>query len=53
MIEPVKGWVVLRELDGAVEVTASPLDGAARPIGEPLKARRLEDALQESGGEMR
>jgi hypothetical protein len=51
LIEPVTGWVVLREIDGAVEVSASPLDGAARPIGEPLKGRRLEDGWEIPLGE--
>lgn len=42
LIEPVKGWLMLRELDGAVAVRITPLDGASRPIGEPLAGRRME-----------
>lgn len=42
LIEPVKGWLMLRELDGAVAVQITPLDGASQPIGEPLSGRRME-----------
>jgi hypothetical protein len=42
LIEPVKGWLMLRELDGAVAVQVTPLDGASQPIGEPLAGRRME-----------
>lgn len=42
LIEPVTGWLVLRELDGAVALKLTPLDGAAHPIGEPIMGRRLE-----------
>lgn len=45
-IEPVTGWLTLHELDGAVAVRLIPLDGAARPIGEPLRGRRLEDGWE-------
>jgi hypothetical protein len=33
---------MLRELDGAVAVRVTPLDGASQPIGEPLVGRRME-----------
>lgn len=46
LIEPVTGWLVLRELDGAVAVKLIPLDGAARPMGEPISGRRLEDGWE-------
>lgn len=46
LIEPVTGWLVLRELDGAVALRLIPLDGAARPIGEPVMGRRLEDGWE-------
>jgi len=42
MIEPVTGWLMLRNIDGAVGMTVTALDGSARPIGKPLSARRLE-----------
>lgn len=45
-IEPVTGWLVLRELDGAVAVKLTPLDGAAQPIGDPIMGRRLEDGWE-------
>ncbi|HEX7632447.1 MAG TPA: hypothetical protein VF388_09955 [Lacunisphaera sp.] len=46
LIEPVEGWLLLRELDGAVAVKATPLDGAEQPIGKPIEARRLEDGWE-------
>jgi len=46
LIEPVTGWLVLRELDGAVALKLTPLDGAARPIGGPIAGRRLEDGWE-------
>lgn len=46
LIEPVTGWLVLRELDGAVALKLTPLDGGARPIGEPIFGRRLEDGWE-------
>src|SRR5690606_20099569 len=42
LIEPVEGWLMLRELDGAVGLSVTPLDGASQPIGEPLAGRRME-----------
>jgi hypothetical protein len=42
LIEPVTGWVTLHEIEGAVGMQLIPLDGAARPMGEPLRGRRLE-----------
>lgn len=45
-IEPVEGWLMLRELDGAVAVKATALDGAEKPVGEPIMARRLEDGWE-------
>lgn len=46
LIEPVTGWLVLRELDGAVALKLTPLDGGARPIGKPIEGRRLEDGWE-------
>ena len=46
LIEPVTGWLVLRELDGAVGLKLIPLDGAAKPIGPPIDGRRLEDGWE-------
>jgi hypothetical protein len=46
LIEPVTGWLVLRELDGAVGLRLIPLDGAARPIGKPISGRRLEEGWE-------
>lgn len=46
LIEPVTGWLELREFDGAVEVAVTALDGAAKPLGRPVPARRLEDGWE-------
>lgn len=46
LIEPVTGWLLLRELDGAVTVKVTPLDGSNKPMGEPALARRLEDGWE-------
>jgi hypothetical protein len=46
LIEPVTGWLTLHELDGAIEVQLVPLDGAARPIGPPIRGDRLEDGWE-------
>lgn len=46
LIQPVTGWIELRELDGAVALKLTPLDGAAKPIGEPILGRRLEDGWE-------
>jgi hypothetical protein len=42
LIEPVKGYLVLKDLQGPVEIRLVPLDGADRPIGNPIRGRRLE-----------
>ncbi|MBC2664217.1 hypothetical protein H7F51_01655 [Novosphingobium flavum] len=42
LIEPVTGWVQLKDLEGAVGVFAQPLDGAARPIGKEISAKMIE-----------
>ena len=46
LIQPVTGWVTLHEIEGAVGMQLIPLDGAARPMGEPLRGRRLEDGWE-------
>jgi hypothetical protein len=42
LIEPITGWIQLKDLEGAVNVTAQALDGSARPIGEPIRASMIE-----------
>lgn len=51
LIEPVSGWLMLRELDGAVAVSLIPLDGASRPIGKPIPGRRMENGWEVPLGE--
>ena len=45
MIEPVTGWVMLKDLEGAIRVTVTPFDGAGRPLS-PVMARMLEDGWE-------
>jgi hypothetical protein len=45
LIEPVTGWIMLKELTGAVRVVATPLDGAGRPLAA-TEARMLEDGWE-------
>jgi hypothetical protein len=49
-IEPVKGWLMLRDLDGALAITATPLDGAGKPIGPSIKGRMMEDGWEVAVG---
>jgi hypothetical protein len=47
MIEPVKGWLMLKELDGAVAVFLTPLDGAGGPLTDtPIEGRMMEDGWE-------
>jgi hypothetical protein len=41
-IEPVTGWVLLRNIEGAVGMQVTSLDGSSRPTGERISGRRLE-----------
>jgi hypothetical protein len=41
-IESVKGWVLIKGVEGAVGMDATALDGSARPIGAVQHARMLE-----------
>ncbi len=40
LIEPVTGSITLRNLQRAKAVSATALDGAGRPIGDPIQARK-------------
>ena len=40
LIEPVRGSVTLKDLDGAKAVEFQPLDGAGRAMGTPVRARQ-------------
>jgi hypothetical protein len=42
LIEPVKGWLVLKDLEGPVEVRMVALDGRGKPMGDVIRGRRLE-----------
>lgn len=46
LIEPVSGTVVLRELQAAKAVSASALDGAGHPLGEPIEAKKTPAGWQ-------
>ena len=41
-IEPVTGWVMLRNIEGAVGMQVTSLDGSSRPTGDRISGRRLE-----------
>jgi hypothetical protein len=43
LIEPVTGTLVLRQLDDAVSVRVTALDGAGRALGEPMPAAKSRD----------
>ena len=43
LIEPVTGTILLRGLDGAIAISAQPLDGAGQPLGPPLAATHHGD----------
>jgi hypothetical protein len=45
LIEPIKGWLLLKQTEGAVAVTATALDGAARPLKDEV-GRRLESGWE-------
>jgi hypothetical protein len=45
LIEPVRGWLQFHDLAGVVDITATPLDGAARPLA-PIKGRLLENGWE-------
>ncbi|MBC9032007.1 hypothetical protein IAG41_06350 [Sphingomonas sp. JC676] len=42
VIEPITGWIQFKDLEGAIGVFATPLDGAARPVGPEIKGRMIE-----------
>lgn len=46
LIEPVSGTVVLRELQAARAISASALDGAGHPLGEPVQAKKTPAGWQ-------
>ncbi len=46
LIEPVAGWLVLQDLDGAVDVSVTAIDGSGRPIGNPARAKMVEDGWE-------
>jgi hypothetical protein len=46
LIEPVTGWIMLRELEGAVGLKVTALDGAAKPKGDEIRGRRMEDGWE-------
>jgi len=40
LLEPVRGTIELRNLQAVVAVSAQPLDGAGRPLGDPIAAQQ-------------
>ncbi len=51
LIEPVTGKVILRNIEKATEVRVAALDGAGRPIGKPVNAKRTKDGWEIEIGE--
>jgi len=51
LIEPVKGFVVLRGIERAKQIEAVPLDSGAKPIGEPIPAEKTQDGYRIPIGE--
>ena len=51
VIEPVKGHIVLRDIDEARKVEAIPLDSGAKAIGDPIPAERMNDGYRIAIGE--
>jgi hypothetical protein len=43
LIEPVMGNIVIRNLEGAEAVYSSPLDGAGRRMGQPVRAEKTAE----------
>jgi hypothetical protein len=50
LIEPVTGWIQLKDLEGALDVSAQPLDGSARPTGKPIKGKMIEPGWEVAVG---
>ncbi len=46
-IEVIQGWLTLKDLEGAVGVLVTPLDGSSKPLGE-VRGRLLETRLGNS-----
>jgi len=51
VIEPVKGRVMLRNLEPSLQAEIVPLNGAGRAAGDPIKARSIEGAFTLNIGE--
>jgi hypothetical protein len=49
-IEVIEGWLTLKQLDGAVGVLVTPLDGSGKPLGE-VRGRRLESGWEVATGD--
>ena len=51
LIEPVTGRIILRSLDSAAAVSATPLDGSGRALGEPIVAAKTMRGWEISVGD--
>lgn len=51
VIEPVKGFVVLRGIESAKQIEAVPLDSGAKPIGKSIPAEKMQDGCRITVGE--
>ncbi len=51
LIEPVTGQIILRNLDSATAVSATPLDGSGKALGEPIVAAKTTRGWEISVGD--
>jgi len=51
VIEPVKGFVVLRGIESAKQIEAVPLDSGAKPPGKLIPAEKMQDGYRIAVGE--
>jgi hypothetical protein len=46
LIEPVKGFVTLKDLGSVGQIEATPLDSGAKPLGRPIPAEKTADGYR-------
>jgi hypothetical protein len=51
LIEPIKGYILLRGIESAKQIEAVPLDSGAKSIGGPIPAERTDDGYRIPIGE--
>lgn len=51
LIEPVKGFITLKDIRSARQMEATPLDSGAKPLGKPIPAEKTADGYRFPLGE--